>query len=139
MKRWLPSAFLIRACILLATVCASLNGARAGWLLNASASHFYMQTAKAEAIVETHQFTGLDGSIGKNGDASVRVDLTSVASGVDVRDVRMRFLLFETYKFPNAEITAKLDMAKLQDLLKTTRVMYPLKFTPCAARNDQRH
>jgi hypothetical protein len=33
-----------------------------------------------------------------------------VASGVDVRDVRMRFLLFETYKFPIAEVTAKLDM-----------------------------
>ena len=38
----------------------------------------------------------------------------------------MRFLLFETYKFPNAEVTAKLDMASLQALRTTTRISYPL-------------
>src|SRR6516165_791934 len=87
------------------------------WLLNAGASHFYMQTVKANAIFEIHQFTGLDGSISNDGDAVVRIDLTSVASGIDVRDVRMRFLLFETYKFPNAEVSAKLDMGALRTLL----------------------
>jgi len=97
------------------------------WQLNASASHFYMQTVKANSIFEVHQFTGLDGSISRDGDASVKIDLTSVVSGIDVRDVRMRFLLFETYKFPYAEITAKLDMAALQALLTTTRITYPLK------------
>ena len=121
---------LVRAFLLLAFVCAGASGARAqDWLLNAGASHFYMQTAKAGAIVEIHQFTGLDGKVGKDGDASVKIDLTSVASGIDVRDVRMRFLLFETYKFPSAEVTAKLDMSKLQDLLATARITYPLKFT----------
>jgi outer membrane protein OmpA-like peptidoglycan-associated protein len=121
---------LIRTCILLAFVFAGLGSARAqDWLLNGEASRFYMQTAKAGAVVEIHQFTGLDGKVSKDGDASVKIDLTSVASGVDVRDVRMRFLLFETYKFPNAEVTAKLDMAKLRELLTTTRIAYPLKFT----------
>jgi OOP family OmpA-OmpF porin len=121
---------LIRALVLLAFVTAGLGSAQAqDWLLDASASHFYMQTAKAGAIIETHQFTGLDGSISKDGDARVKIDLTSIASGVDVRDVRMRFLLFETYKFPNAEVTAKLDMSKLQELLTSTRITYPLKFT----------
>jgi OOP family OmpA-OmpF porin len=120
----------IRTCVLLAFGFAGLDGARAqDWLLNAGASHFYMQTAKGQAVIETHQFTGLDGRIGNDGDASVKIDLTSVASGVDVRDVRMRFLLFETYKFPSAEITAKLDMSKLQDLRTTTRITYPLTFT----------
>jgi outer membrane protein OmpA-like peptidoglycan-associated protein len=41
----------------------------------------------------------------------------------------MRFLLFETYKFPHAEISAKLDKAKLQALATETRVSYPLKLT----------
>ena len=99
------------------------------WLLNADASHFHMQTAKANAIIETHRFTGLDGKVSPNGDASIKIDLTSVASGVDVRDVRMRFLLFETYKFPSAEVTAKLDMSTLKQLTSTTRISYPLKFT----------
>lgn len=123
-------SILIRAFLLLAFVAAGLGSARAqDWLLNASASHFYMQTAKNNAVMEVHQFTGLDGSISNNGDASVKIDLTSVASGIDVRDVRMRFLLFEVYKFPNAEITSKLDMSKLQELRTTTRIAYPLKVT----------
>jgi len=121
---------LAGALIALALCAAGSDAAQAQeWLLNATASRFYMQTAKAQKIIETHQFTGLDGKIGKDGDASIKIDLTSIASGVDVRDVRMRFLLFETYKFPHAEITAKLDMAKLQELLKTIRISYPLKFS----------
>jgi OmpA-OmpF porin, OOP family len=120
----------IRVCLLSVFIAAGLASARAQeWLLDARASHFYMETAKAQSIVETHQFTGLDGSISANGDAKVTIDLTSVSSGVDVRDVRMRFLLFETYKFPSADITAKLDMTRLQEVLKTTRIMYPLTFT----------
>ena len=117
------------ALVLLALAATPSSAQAQEWLLNASASRFYMQTLKANAIFEVHQFTGLDGTVSKDGDASVKIDLTSVLSGVDVRDVRMRFLLFETYKFPTAEVTAKLDMGKLQELLTTGRVTYPLKFT----------
>jgi OmpA-OmpF porin, OOP family len=122
---------ILGAVIFLAATALGPNCARAQeWLLNAAASHFYMQTAKANAIIETHQFTGLDGTISKDGDANIKIDLTSVASGIDVRDVRMRFLLFETYKFPYAEVKAKLDMAKLQAPLTTTiRIPYDLKLT----------
>lgn len=99
------------------------------WLLNAKESRFYMQTAKANAIIETHTFTGLDGSVHPNGDATVKIDLTSVVSGIDVRDVRMRFLLFETYKFPSATVTAKLDMGTFNALATTTRMPFSLKLT----------
>jgi OmpA-OmpF porin, OOP family len=98
------------------------------WLLNASASRFYMQTAKNNSTIETHQFSGLDGGVSKNGDATLKIDLISVKSGIDVRDVRMRFLLFETFKFPQAEVTASLDMTKLQELVANVRMTYPLKF-----------
>ena len=125
---------VLRAAIVLVVAAAGLCGALGGacaqdWVLNSGVSHFYMQTAKADSIVETGQFTKLDGTISKDGDAKIVLDLSSVASGIDVRDTRMRFLLFETYKFPNAEITAKVDMAKLQELQTVTRITYPLKFT----------
>jgi outer membrane protein OmpA-like peptidoglycan-associated protein len=99
------------------------------WVLNGGASHFYMETAKANQIMEIHQFTGLQGTISPDGDAEVKIDLTSVSSGIDVRDVRMRYLLFETYKFPNAEVHTHLDLLRLQDLNHQTRVVYPLHFT----------
>jgi OmpA-OmpF porin, OOP family len=122
-------AFMTRAIAVIAVTAGCLCSAHAQeWLLNAGASRFQMQTVKANSIFEVHQFTGLDGSISDSGDATVKIDLTSVASGIDVRDVRMRFLLFETYKFPTADVTAKLDMASLQALRTTTRITYPLKF-----------
>ncbi len=99
------------------------------WLLNPSLSTVYMQTAKANAIIETHQFTAVEGSVSKDGEATVKIDLASIETGVDVRDVRLRFLLFEAFKFPRAEISARLDKGKLQALSTETRVSYPLKLT----------
>jgi OmpA-OmpF porin, OOP family len=117
-------------CMAAACVFAGQSDAQAQqqWVLNGGASHFYMQTSKAESITEIHQFTGLTGTIDGGGNADVKIDLTSVSSGIDVRDVRMRFLLFETYKFPTAEVTAKIDMSKLQDLTSQIRDTYPLHF-----------
>ncbi|MDB5601136.1 MAG: ompa/motb domain protein [Xanthobacteraceae bacterium] len=116
----------------LTLVMVGLTGLPAGaqaqeWLLNPTASRFYMQTVKAAGVFENHQFTGLTGTVTANGDANVKIDLTSVASGIDVRDVRMRFILFETFKFPNAEVTTKLDMNALRAVMTSSRIEYPLK------------
>ncbi len=99
------------------------------WVLNPRLSNVYMQTVKNNAVFETHQFTAVEGSVSKNADVSVKIELNSIDTGVDVRNVRMRFLLFETYKFPYAEISAKLDKAKLKALATETRLSYPLTLT----------
>ncbi len=118
-------------CLIFALLLGALGSAHAQqqWVLNGSASHFYMQTSKANSITEIQQFTGLTGTVDGKGNADVKIDLTSIASGIDVRDVRMRFLLFETYKFPNAEVTAKIDLTKLQNLTSEIRDTYPLHLT----------
>lgn len=99
------------------------------WVLDNAASRLHMQTIKANAVIETHRFTGLAGRVDAAGNASVEIDLVSVATGIDVRDVRMRFLLFEAYKFPLAEVKAKLDMKQFETLPPTGRLALPLKFT----------
>jgi outer membrane protein OmpA-like peptidoglycan-associated protein/polyisoprenoid-binding protein YceI len=128
---------MIRVCLALALIVATsdLRGAAAqeflneDWLLDPSHSNVYMQTVKANAIFETYKFNAVEGTIAKNGDANVRIELASIETGIDLRDVRMRFLLFEVFKFPNAEISAKLDKSKLQALSTETRLSYPLKLT----------
>lgn len=87
-----------------------------------------MQSVKKNALFETHKFTVVEGTIGQDGAALVKIELDSINTGVDLRDVRMRFLLFETFKFPFAEISAKLDKADLQSLLTTTRMPLDLTF-----------
>lgn len=85
-----------------------------------------MQTTKQETTVEKHQFTGVEGSVDRTGRAVVKIDLGSLETGVDLRNVRMRFLLFETFKFPRAEIFAQLNKARLQALTLGSTTDYPL-------------
>ena len=96
------------------------------WLLDPALSSVYMQTVKANSIFETHQFTRVEGSVSSSGNASIRIDLASINTGHDLRDTRMRFQLFETFKFPYAQINAQLDKQKLQALATQTRSSYPL-------------
>jgi OOP family OmpA-OmpF porin len=96
------------------------------WVLNASQSNVYMQTEKLENTIEKHRFTSIEGNISKDGDATVKIDLNTLDTGIDLRNVRMRFLLFETYKFPNAIITAKIDKSKLTELTTRSRINYML-------------
>ena len=96
------------------------------WQLDPRLSTVYMQTVKKNALFEVHQFNTVEGTIDKNATANVKIDLASINSSVDLRDVRMRFLLFETFKFPFAEISAQLDRTRLQQLESKTRISYPL-------------
>ena len=98
------------------------------WRLNPRVSHIYMQSVKKNLLFETHKFGVLEGKISKDGAATIKIELASLATGIDVRDVRMRFLFFETFKFPYAEITATLDKAAMQGLLTQTRLSHTLKF-----------
>lgn len=99
-----------------------------GWALDPGASSITFQTIKKGSIVETSKFASLHGSIQPDGTAEVRIKLESVDTGVDLRNVRMRFLFFETYKYPLAIITAKLIPEKLAPLIKERRMQYDLPF-----------
>jgi OmpA-OmpF porin, OOP family len=77
---------------------------------------------------ETHQFTTVESNVSSSGNASVRIDLASIHRGHDLRDTRMRFQL-ETFKFPYAQINAKLDKTKLKALATQTRLSYPLSLS----------
>lgn len=96
------------------------------WVLNASQSNVYMQTEKLENTIEKHRFTSIEGTVSKDGDATIKVDLNTLDTGIDLRNVRMRFVLFETYKFPNAIITARIDKSKLSELTSRSRINYTL-------------
>jgi OOP family OmpA-OmpF porin len=99
------------------------------WVLNAPLSHVYMQTEKLEGVIEKHQFMSVEGGVNKDGDAAVKIDLGSLETNIDLRNVRMRFVLFETFKFPYALITTRLDKARLRDLATNKAINYPLTLT----------
>jgi OOP family OmpA-OmpF porin len=99
-----------------------------GWTLNPEMSTLNFQSVKKQTVVEVSSFASLEGVITPNGTTQVQVLLDSVDTKVDLRNVRMRFLFFETFKFPAATITAKIDPAQLADLAQVRRKQIPLTY-----------
>ena len=108
---------------------ACAASAAQSWTLDPSASTLSYQSVKKNTIVETNKIRNLTGSISGDGEAKVVVDLNSVETGIDIRDVRMRFLFFQTFQFPTATVTTKIDPAAFADLATKRRIKMTLPFT----------
>jgi len=100
-----------------------------GWNLDGNASELRFLSVKKSKIAETSSFATLSGRITEDGQAQVRVLLDSVDTKVDLRNVRMRFLFFETFRFPEAIITTELSADQLTDLHLTRRKEIELPYS----------
>lgn len=100
-----------------------------GWTMNAETSTLRFQSVKNETKVESSTFGSYAGTIDENGLATVRILMDSVDTNVDLRNVRMRFLLFETFQYPEAVITMQLDPAELEDLQEVRRKVMTATYT----------
>lgn len=81
----------------------------AQWELNSGLSAIQFISTKNSAVAESHSFGSLAGSIGEDGKVAMEIALDSVDTLIAIRNERMRELLFETVKFPKAEIKAQID------------------------------
>jgi len=82
-----------------------------GWDLDPGASTINFRSDKfqdGKQVVETHSFATFSGGIEPDGKAKITVKLDSVNTNNDLRNVRMRFLFFETFKFPEATVTLEI-------------------------------
>lgn len=100
-----------------------------GWTLQPSGSTLNFQSVKNETKVESSSFATISGTIDTNGTAKVIVNLESVDTKIDLRNVRMRFLFFESFQYPEATITAQLDATQLTDLATLRRKIIDLPYT----------
>lgn len=103
-----------------------------GWLLQPAQSRLdfqsVKQTAKGEAVLELSSFAKFVGDIDAGGAAEVRIFLDSVDTRIDLRNVRMRFLFLETFKFPEAVVRVQLDPAALAGLGQARRMTLTLPY-----------
>jgi outer membrane protein OmpA-like peptidoglycan-associated protein len=134
--RSLPSTFsaVLLAAVLMVLVFgqaaqAQQNPFAGGWTLQPEMSALNFQSVKKQTVVESSSFATLEGTIGPDGATKVSVLLDSVDTKVDLRNVRMRFLFFETFKFPSASITTQIDAAVLNDLAAKRRKTVPVTYT----------
>lgn len=92
--------------LLLLTPCTA---AWADWELDSAGSKLHFVSIKNGGTAEVHSFATMVGYLGDAGKAEVTIDLDSVQTLIDIRDERMREMLFETVKFPSATISAQVD------------------------------
>ena len=100
-----------------------------GWTLQSEMSALDFQSVKKQTVVESSSFATLTGEIDESGATQVKVLLDSVDTKIDLRNVRMRFLFFETFKFPEATISTQIDPALISDLEQVRRKQVPVSFT----------
>ncbi len=131
-RRALLPIFLVLTILLAATSEAPAQSAdpfENGWVLDADASELRFMSIKKGNVAETNTFATTSGLIAPDGKAQIRVLMDSVDTKVDLRNVRMRFLFFETFRYPEALITVQLDPTQLSDLHATRRKMVNVEYT----------
>jgi len=84
----------------------------ADWRLTAASKVGYV-SIKNNVIAEHNYFSGVTGTLNKKGQLKVSIDLSTVETQVDIRNQRMRDLFFEVMQYPEAVVTAQLDMQEL--------------------------
>lgn len=102
--------------LLLLAPCVLWPALAGAWDLDPAASSLSVVSVKNGDVEEVHRFTGLTGAVADNGAALVAVALGSVETGIEVRDERMRTMLFDLAGHPYALVTTRLDTAAIEGL-----------------------
>ncbi|AUX70796.1 hypothetical protein CHX26_03490 [Porphyrobacter sp. HT-58-2] len=97
------------------------------WTLDPATSRLSYVSIKAGEVAEANRFDALSGSVAADGTASLDIDLSSVETGVDIRNERMREIFFAVTENPKASVTAKLDPAAFAGLAVGQSLTRPLK------------
>lgn len=110
-----PKSFIAALFISIASMLCS-QVVFADWRLNTENSSLYYVTSKAAAVSELNSFAELSGSIGDDGRARVDISLASVDTAIDIRNERMRDIVFQITTYPLATITMQTNGDRLNAL-----------------------
>lgn len=100
---------------LIASACLAAP-AQAAWYLDYESSRLNFVSSRDAGGAENNRFLVMHGTVDDQGQAQLRIELDSVLSGVPLRDERLREVLFETERYPEATIGAHLDLGPILGL-----------------------
>ncbi|QXI29848.1 YceI family protein [Pseudomonas vanderleydeniana] len=105
-----------RSRLFLALLGALALPAHANWYLDNESSRLSFVSTKNADISEVHRFLTLHGKIDRQGVATLDVELESVSTGIPLRDERLRRELFDIRQYPEAQVTAQINVQPINDL-----------------------
>lgn len=116
---------LLFICLNLTVVSAMAHNA---WKLETENSTFNFISVKKGSVVEVHKFTKLTGDISELGAVSLSIDLSSVDTNIEIRDERIKSMLFEIGIFiPRATFSATISEELLTSLKVGESMPYVLE------------
>jgi polyisoprenoid-binding protein YceI len=121
MTKLVPILVALTAALLGCVSTPAPNASAAGWRLEPAQSSVNFVTTKAgqpgvAAIAEVQAFRRFNGELNSQGQVQFSVDLASVDTGIEIRDERLRTMLFNVGATPRATFTAQIDPALLREL-----------------------
>lgn len=88
----------------------------ADYTLDPTQSSIHFISVKKTDIAEVHRFKSFNAAVNDAGQITLNIDLSSVATGIDIRDQRIKDELFETARYPGATYRGKLDSTLVSGL-----------------------
>ncbi|MDN4502961.1 YceI family protein [Alteromonadaceae bacterium BrNp21-10] len=99
--------------LVLSTALLCSTNAFADWQLANDQSTLNFISTKNAKVTELHKLKSMSGAIDDAGNAIVKLDLSSVDTGIEIRDQRMLAHLFDVARFANATVTLKVPQSAL--------------------------
>ncbi|NCG06546.1 MAG: YceI family protein [Gammaproteobacteria bacterium] len=115
MEKVSMSKLMFPKLLILLSTTVFIAPAHADWMLGDS-SRIGFVSIKNNSIGENNVFKRVSGSISERGRVSVSVDLSSVETGIGIRNERLQKMLFEVANFPTATIEAVLSDSQVAAL-----------------------
>lgn len=103
--------------------------ALAGWEVDSEQSSLQFISVKNNSVAELHHFKRLEGTMSDNGDIQLEVPLVSVETGIEIRNERMKNILFDIASMPMARINATIDQEPINTLLTGQTMTKTIDFT----------
>ena len=117
-----------KALALLLLACAAAP-AHADWYLDNESSRLSFVTTKDASIAEVQRFLVLHGKVDEQGKAQLQVELDSVNSAIPLRDELVRKEVFQIKAYPEALISAQLNLQPIKDLASGAQIELLLPVT----------
>ena len=109
----LSAFFIITACSAEPQGEAERSG---NWILNPLESNISYVTIKSGPLGEINSFKDISGRVSTDGKAEFIIALDSVHTNSETRDPRMKEFVFETGTYPEAKVSANLNMESFNAL-----------------------
>ena len=116
--------FSVGAFLILAATSLFANSALAHWTLDAENSNISYGTIKNDMIGESNSFKTISGTIDDNGHISIDIALATVDTQLELRDTRMRDIVFKIAENANAKLSGDMNLQAHNDQeVGTSRVI----------------